>query len=103
MVEPTGRAVNHDAVDLIVAKFRSSGFEMPTAIADEKAAASKGWPRTGRRLTTAPRRTIPQLRLVGMTIQFDRVRDRLIANRVNPNHGDFSVDSVDSDAKSFTD
>jgi hypothetical protein len=68
-----------------------------------KTAATKGWPKSARWLSTALRRTSPQLRMVGITVEIDRAHDRLVTITVNPKLGDSSVDSVDSDAKSLFD
>ena len=53
----------------------------------------------GRWLSTCLRRTAPQLRTIGITIDFDRAHDRLVTINVAPKPANSSVDSVDSDAK----
>jgi hypothetical protein len=70
-----------------------------TTLVGDKAAASKSWPKSARWLSTTLRRTAPQLRTIGITIDFDRSYDRLVTISVDPQHGKNSVDSVDSDEK----
>ena len=72
--------------------------ELTTMVGD-KAAASKSWPKSARWLSTCLRRTAPQLRTIGITIDFDRAHDRLVTINVTPKPADSSVDSVDSGAK----
>ena len=46
--------------------------------AGDDARASKSWPKSPRSLSTALRRIGPQLRMVGMIVEFDRSRERFI-------------------------
>ena len=58
--------------------------ELTTMVGD-KAAASKSWPKSARWLSTCLRRTAPQLRTIGITIDFDRAHDRLVTINVTQN------------------
>ncbi len=59
-------------------------LEELTILVGEKTAATKGWPRSARWLSTALRRLNPQLRMVGITVDFDRPRDRIVTITSDP-------------------
>ncbi len=97
---PVARAITRLAAQHLSWTGTSSELldELTTMVGD-KAAAGKSWPKSARWLSTCLRRIAPQLRAIGITIDFDRSHDRLVTINVSPKPADSSIDSVDSDAK----